>query len=80
MSRELRRRRCPIAAMAALGAILLAGAPAAKAAGVEMHAKLGDRVANGQPLITVHAQSPGEMEYALAFARANTDAIEIDES
>lgn len=58
----------------------LAGAPAAKAAGVEMHAKLGDRVANGQPLITVHAQSPGEMEYALAFARANTDAIEIDES
>ncbi|MHB1071349.1 MAG: copper resistance protein B [Gemmatimonadaceae bacterium] len=31
MSRELRRRRGPIAAMAALGAILLAGAPAARA-------------------------------------------------
>jgi thymidine phosphorylase len=58
----------------------LAGAPAAKAAGAELHVKLRDAVAKGQPLITVHAQSPGEMEYALAFARANTDTIQVGES
>jgi thymidine phosphorylase len=57
----------------------LAGAPAAKAAGVTLHVEVGDRVEKHQPLITVHAQSPGEMEYALAFARANTDTIEIEE-
>ena len=58
----------------------LAGAPAAKAAGVELHVKLGYQVAKGQPLITIHAESPGEMEYALAFARTNADAIVIGDS
>jgi thymidine phosphorylase len=57
----------------------LAGAPAAKTAGVTIHVKVGNRVEKRQPLLTVHAQSPGEMEYALAFARANSDTIEIDE-
>jgi thymidine phosphorylase len=57
----------------------LAGAPAAKAAGVEIHVKVGSAVTKGEPLVTVHAESPGEMEYALAFARANAQAIEIDE-
>ncbi len=45
----------------------LAGAPAAKAAGVEMHVRLGDMVEPGAPLCTVHAQSRGELEYALAY-------------
>jgi len=58
----------------------LAGAPASKAAGVDLHVKLGDVVTKGQPLLTVHAQSPGEMEYALAFARANAETIEIEGS
>lgn len=57
----------------------LAGAPSARAAGIEVHVKLDERVAKGQPLITVHAESPGEMEYALAFARANAGTIQVQE-
>jgi thymidine phosphorylase len=55
----------------------LAGAPAANAAGLELHVKTSDRVERGQPLITLHAETRGEMAYALAFARANPQAIEI---
>lgn len=55
----------------------LAGAPAASAAGLELHAKIGDRVERGQPLITLHAETRGEMAYALAFARANPHTIAI---
>lgn len=49
----------------------LAGAPAAQAAGVECSLRLGDAVTRGQPLYIVHAHSRGELEYALAYARAN---------
>ena len=38
-----------------------------KAAGLEMHVRLGDLVEPGSPLCTVHAESRGELEYALAF-------------
>ena len=55
----------------------LAGAPSAKAAGVDMHVKLGDSVEKGQPLFSIHAEAPGELEYALAYAAANTDMIEV---
>ena len=57
----------------------LAGAPGARAAGIELHVKTGDRVERGQPLITLHAETRGEMAYALAFARANAHAIAIEE-
>jgi thymidine phosphorylase len=57
----------------------LAGAPAAMAAGLELHVKTGDRVQRGQPLITLHAETRGEMAYALAFARANPHAIAVAE-
>jgi thymidine phosphorylase len=49
----------------------LAGAPEAKAAGVELHVRLGDFVADGQPLCTVHADARGELAYALDYAAAN---------
>ena len=55
----------------------LAGAPEAKAAGVELHVKLGDAVPAGQPLCTVHADAPGELAYALAYAAANPDMIMV---
>lgn len=55
----------------------LAGAPDDKAAGVEMHVRIGDAVADGQPLCTVHSDSPGELAYALEFARANLDMIAV---
>lgn len=57
----------------------LAGAPEAKAAGVELHVRIGDVVPASQPLCTVHAAAPGELAYALAYARANADIITIRE-
>jgi thymidine phosphorylase len=55
----------------------LAGAPAAKAAGLDLLVRLGDTVAAGQPLYSLHAASRGELEYALAFARGNQDLLAI---
>ena len=55
----------------------LAGAPEAKAAGVELHVRLGATIAANQPLCTVHAESPGELAYALAYAAANPDIFRI---
>ena len=58
----------------------LAGAPVAKAAGLEIFVRLGDTVDVGQPLFTLHAATPGELEYALAFARQNEDLLMIANS
>lgn len=57
----------------------LAGAPADKAAGISMSCRIGDRVTRGDVLMTIHAESPGELEYALAFARAQPLGIELAE-
>jgi thymidine phosphorylase len=58
----------------------LAGAPDDKAAGIDLHVTIGDPVTSGQPLCTVHADSPGELAYAFAYATANRDIIVIHES
>ena len=55
----------------------LAGAPRSKSAGISLHVKLGATVALGEPIFTVHAESRGELDYALAFAAANPDAIRL---
>jgi len=55
----------------------LAGAPQAPAAGVDLHVKLGATVHKGQPLYSVHAQSRGELAYALDYAVAQHDTIAI---
>ncbi len=56
----------------------LAGAPRAAAAGLDLHTQVGyDRVA-GEPLFTLHADSPGELDYALAYATANPDVITLE--
>jgi thymidine phosphorylase len=39
--------------------------PVQAAAGVELHAKPGDRVEQGQPLLTLHTDTPDRFEYAL---------------
>ena len=57
----------------------LAGAPEDKAAGIDLHVTVGDQVTSGQPLCTVHADSPGELAYALDYAVANRDIIAIRE-
>ncbi|HEX7946001.1 MAG TPA: thymidine phosphorylase family protein [Phenylobacterium sp.] len=56
----------------------LAGAPDDKAAGVELHVRLGDEVATGQPLLTVHANAPGELAYALDYAAANPGLMVVE--
>ena len=58
----------------------LAGAPSAKAAGVELHMRLGSEIDPGQPLYTVHAETPGELAYALDYVEANADMIGLSES
>jgi thymidine phosphorylase len=57
----------------------LAGAPRAAAAGVELHVRLGDRVAKGAPLYAVHAEARGELEHALEFAAPRAEIVRIGE-
>ncbi len=45
----------------------LAGAPQAPAAGIDLHVRLGDRVEAGQPLFTLHAETSGQLGYAMEF-------------
>jgi thymidine phosphorylase len=56
----------------------LAGAPDRKAAGVELHVRLGEDLAVGQSLLTIHAEAPGELTYALEYADANADMFGIE--
>jgi len=55
----------------------LAGAPYSKAAGLEIHAKLGQIIAAGDPICIVHAESRGELDYALEYAGAHIDIVEV---
>jgi thymidine phosphorylase len=55
----------------------LAGAPNRKAAGIEMHVRLDDAIKQGQPLLTLHAEAQGELDYALEYAVANADMLEV---
>ena len=48
--------------------------PVSPVAGVELHAKPGDTVRAGQPLLTLHTDDPGRFERSLA---ALADAVEI---
>ncbi len=48
--------------------------PVSPVAGVQLHAKPGDRVRNGQPLLTLHADDPGRFDRALE-ALAGATAI-----
>ncbi|HJV52254.1 MAG TPA: thymidine phosphorylase family protein [Noviherbaspirillum sp.] len=57
----------------------LAGAPKAPAAGITLHVPLDTRVEKGQPLLTIHAESPGELAYAKTYAQAEQDMILIQE-
>ncbi len=55
----------------------LAGAPMDKAAGVDLHCKLGDRVEKGQPLYTIHAEFPADFEFAKTAAAAEKSGYEV---
>ena len=55
----------------------LAGAPADPAAGIDLHVRLGQSVERGQPLFTLHAESPGELAYAREYLTAPADVVVI---
>lgn len=56
----------------------LAGAPGDPAAGLDLHVRTGDVVEPGQPLMTLHAESPGELQYALEFHETHRRVLHID--
>jgi thymidine phosphorylase len=56
----------------------LAGAPNSALAGLIMHVRLGDKVEQGQALLTLHAQAQGELDYALEFYHSHPEAIQIN--
>ncbi len=55
----------------------LAGAPECAAAGVHMAVRLDDAVQAGQPLLHLHADSPGELAYALDYAMQDGEIVRI---
>ena len=57
----------------------LAGAPDAKAAGLDVHVRVDEMIEAGQPLYTIHAEAPGELAYALDYAAANPSIYEVTE-
>lgn len=56
----------------------LAGAPQSASAGVDMLVQLGTPVVAGQALYAIHAEAPGELQYALAYASEHQNVIEMD--
>lgn len=56
----------------------LAGAPAAKAAGLALHVGVGRQVDAGEPLYTIHAEAPGELAYALDYVEAHENVIQME--
>jgi thymidine phosphorylase len=56
----------------------LAGAPADLAAGVDLHVKCGYQVARDQPLLTVHAEHVGELNYAVDYLLEHLSIVKIE--
>lgn len=56
----------------------LAGAPGAPAAGLELLVRLDDAVVRGQPLFRVHAENPGDLDYALEFAARHAGIVGLE--
>ena len=55
----------------------LAGAPNVPAAGVDLHFRLGERVSKGEPLFDIHAESPGELAYALDYLGSQPAIVSV---
>lgn len=48
-----------------------------RAAGVSLQVHNAVAVTAGEPLFTVHAESRGELDYAMEYAAANTDIVQL---
>lgn len=57
----------------------LAGAPHAKTAGLWLGAHVGERVERGAPLFVLHAESQGELAYALDFVARHPPIIHLED-
>jgi len=55
----------------------LAGAPESPAAGIDLRVRLGDHVAEGEPLLFLHAQTQSTLDYALAYAQDAGDLLQL---
>ncbi|OJW53322.1 MAG: thymidine phosphorylase [Alphaproteobacteria bacterium 41-28] len=58
----------------------LAGAPDSPAAGIDLHVSLNTIVEKGQPLFTIYAESPGELNYALHYFHSHQQVILIGDA
>ena len=58
----------------------LAGAPRSAAAGIDLHVRAHTSVTRGTPLMTLHAATPGELEYAMSYLRHHGNGIELSPS
>lgn len=55
----------------------LAGAPDSPAAGLRLHARVGGIIVQGQPLMTMHADTEAELAYALDYASSNSRMFKV---
>src|SRR5690554_954304 len=55
----------------------LAGAPEDPTAGVTLHLELNQTIKPDQLILTLHAESPGELQYAITFLETQAKIIEI---
>jgi thymidine phosphorylase len=58
----------------------LAGAPGSASAGIECRVRLGNTIDAGEHLFHVHAQTRGELEYALQYAAAHPHIFVIEDA
>lgn len=58
----------------------LAGAPQAKAAGIEFLAPIGTEINIGDPLFVIHSQTKGELNYAVNFLSSGREVFNIGET
>ena len=58
----------------------LAGAPRAQAAGVLLRAAPNENVSSGQPLFEIHAETPGELAYAMDYATSQPQSFIMAEA
>lgn len=56
----------------------LAGAPLGRTAGVVCRRRVGDWIESGTPLFWIHAESMGERDYALRYANAHPDILQLE--
>lgn len=56
----------------------LAGAPHDKSAGIMLHTPLNKRVEKDEPLFTIHAESKGELRYALSLLTQIPDIVQVE--